>query len=458
MTENKLTNIQVYRKKPHFNIGVVIFGVILIYLIVTVLMYLTNKHVSAYEVREGSILKDTAYTGLVIRSETVVKAEDNGYINYFSSEGSKVGAKTDVYTLSDKELSFKDAKSDKETNLSADEQKSLLMKIQSFSENSTEDQFRDVYTLKSNIATALESKSNQSRQAQLEEMLEKDEDSLKVYKASADGIIMYSIDGFESVGLDDVTEDMLSKDNYKVQTISNNTSVKAGDAIYKLITEDTWTLVIPLSDAAAKEMADTTRVKVKFSKDNQTERADFVIYNTPDSNLGFLTFHNAMIRYAQERYLDIELILEDESGLKIPKSSVVKKKFYTIPKDYLTQGGNSNETGVLIDNGTDQAKFQKVDVYYWDQETDMVYLNPLAFEDNTVLVKPESTETLTLKEAKNLKGVYNINKGYAVFKQIEILCESEEYYIVKSGNDYSLTNYDHIALDGEYVKENDVVF
>ncbi len=459
MTGNKLTNIQVYRRKPHFNIGVVIFGVILIYLAVTVLTYLTDKHISVYEVREGSILKDTAYTGLVIRDETVISSESDGYINYFASEGSKVGAKTDVYTLSDEKLNFKDTRSEESSQLSSEEQSALLLKIQSFAENSNETQFRDVYTLKNNLEAALESRSSQSRQIQLEEMLEKDDDSLKVYKAASDGIIMYSIDGFESLKLEDVTESMLSKDNYQVQTTANNTAVKSGSPIYKLITEDTWTLVIPLSDAAAQEMAETKRVKVKFSKDNQTERADFIIYNTPDSNLGFLTFDNAMIRYAKERYLDVELILEDETGLKIPKSSVVKKAFYTVPRDYLTQGGNSNETGVLINDGTGQAKFKKTDVYFWDQETDMVYLNPLDFDDkDTVLLKPESTDTFTLKETKDLKGVYNINKGYAVFKQIEILCESEEYYIVKSGNDYSLTDYDHIALDGAYVKENDVVF
>ena len=90
MARDELTNIQVYRKKWNINIGIIIFGVIFIYLVVTVLMYLTNKHVSAYEVREGSILKDTAYTGLIIRDETVVNAEADGYVNYFAPEGSKV--------------------------------------------------------------------------------------------------------------------------------------------------------------------------------------------------------------------------------------------------------------------------------------------------------------------------------------------------------------------------------
>ena len=40
----------------------------------------------------------------------------------------------------------------------------------------------------------------------------------------------------------------------------------------------------------------------------------------------------------------------------------------------------------------------------------------------------------------SLIGVYNINKGYALFKQIQILCESDEYYIVEEGNSIQSVN------------------
>ena len=50
MAGNKQSsNIKVYQKKKHLNIGIIIFGVIFIYLVVTVLMYLTEKHISVYE-------------------------------------------------------------------------------------------------------------------------------------------------------------------------------------------------------------------------------------------------------------------------------------------------------------------------------------------------------------------------------------------------------------------------
>lgn len=106
MSDNKLTNIQVYRKKWNINIGVIIFGVIFIYLVITVLTYVTAKHISVYEVREGSILKDTSYTGIIIREEEVVSAQGSGYVNFFVTEGSKVGKKTNVYSLSDEKIVF----------------------------------------------------------------------------------------------------------------------------------------------------------------------------------------------------------------------------------------------------------------------------------------------------------------------------------------------------------------
>ena len=458
MAGNKLTNIQVYRKKWNINIGVIIFGAVFIYLVVTVLLYLTGNHVTAYEVREGSILKDNAYTGFIVRDETIVQAESDGYINYFALEGSKVGAKTRVYTLSDKKLELTSNTDEESLELTSEEQNSILMKTQSFSENFREEQFSDVYTLKNNITNVLESKSNQSRQAQLDAMVAAGNNDLQIYTAVSDGIILYSTDGYENITTDQVTEDDISKANYESKNLTDNTKIKAGDPVYKLIRSNDWSVVILLNDETAKELADVNRVKVSFSKDNETTYAGLSIQTKKDTSYGILTVDSSMIRYAEERYLDLELILEDESGLKIPKSSVVTKKFYTVPKDYLTSGGNSSGTGVLVDIGKDQSQFQSVEVYYSDEESNLVYLDYDAFDSNTVLKKPDSSETYELTKTKKLKGVYNINKGYAIFRQVQILCESDEYYIVASGQDYGLTNYDHIALYGDSVRTDDVVF
>ena len=449
------SNIKVYQKKKHLNIGIIIFGVIFIYLVVTVLMYLTEKHISVYEVREGSILKDNSYTGLAIRNETVIRSEDNGYVNYFVSAGSKVGAKTQIYSLSDHKLQF-ESKSGKSQKLTSVEQNNIRQKTQTFCENYSDESFGDVYTLKSNISSVLDGKSNQNRQTQLAALTDADTDGLHVFSADSDGIICYYVDGFEKTTADDVTPDMLSKEGYRKKEQKNNTRIKSGTPVYKLIKDD-WTLVIPLTKECAKELKDSSSVHVRFPKDNETMTAAFSMKKVKGSYLGYLAFDSSMVRYAQNRFVDVELILEDQSGLKIPKSAITKKDFYVIPEDYLTQGGNSNSTGVLIDTGKENAEFQAVDIYYRDTQTGSVYVNPDDFEKNTTLKKAGSSDTYQLSETKQLKGVYNINRGYAVFRQVQILCESDDYYIVQSGNDYGLSNYDHIALTGKDVHEGDVI-
>ena len=240
--------------------------------------------------------------------------------------------------------------------------------------------------------------------------------------------------------------------------MKNNMEVKAGNPVYKLIKDDNWTVVILLPDEVVDEMREIELVRVRFSKDQETAVAELSAQESGNLHLGVLTMDSSMIRYAKERYLDLELILEDESGLKIPKSAVTDKKFYLISEEYLTQGGNSKETGVLVKTEDGSPKFRSVNIYDRDEETGMAYLGTDAFDGDTILVKPDSSDTCVLNRTESIKGVYNINKGYAVFKQVNILCESDDYYIVESGSDYGLSNYDHIALDGSDVDENDVVF
>lgn len=465
MADKNLTNIQIYQRKTKYNIGVILFGIIFIYLVITILAYVTNKKVSIYEVREGSILKDNAYTGLVLRDEQIVKADSDGYVNYFVTEGSKVGSKTNVYSISQNKLGLDDQDASTGTEddsasseLTAEEQASIIQKAHSFTESFRSQQYNDVYNFKNTITDVVLTNTAQSRQARLQALVDAGTSGITVHTADSDGVVVYTIDGYESLTKDDVTTDILEKKNYESTTLSNDTLVNSGDPVYKLIMSDDWTVVIELSDTMAQQLAEQSSVKVKFSKDNETTWTALQIYNTKDSNLAYLTFDHSMIRYATERYLDIELILEDESGLKIPKTAVTEKEFYIVPQDYITSGGGSNNTGVLVQGKKNSVEFQEAAVYYRDIETDMAYLDMDSFKEGTVLQKPDSGDTYTLSKTAKLSGVYNINKGYAVFRQINILCEGEEYYIIEDGNDYGLSNFDHIALDSKNVHENDIVF
>lgn len=49
-----------------------------------------------------------------------------------------------------------------------------------------------------------------------------------------------------------------------------NKTVKSGDPIYKLVTDETWYLCILLDQKMATELADSTSVKFRFLKDDTT--------------------------------------------------------------------------------------------------------------------------------------------------------------------------------------------
>ena len=438
------------------NIGILIFAIVLIYLIITIITYATSKQISVYEVRRGSIVKDYSYTGLVLRQEMLVNAESNGYISYYQNENSKVKAGSKIYAISSEKLENPNSAEKQEFVLSEEIQNNLNLRVQNFNENFSPDKFSSVYSLKNEYTNTLHNALNQSRNTQLDAWIAETGISAAAYPSVRDGVMVLSYDGYEDLKEEDLKASDFDRSNYEAIQLEDQMEVKAGAPAYKLVTSEEWDVYIELDKKTAKLLSDTETVKVRIDKDNETVWADFSILKKGEQYYGHLLFDNSMIRYCEERFLNIELILEDQSGLKIPKSAVVEKTFYKVPKEYLTSSGSSSSQGVMVRDKND-LKYIPVSVYSVSDE-EYIYLNPNDLENYTMLVKPESNETFELKEESSLQGVYNINQGYAVFKIVNILCENDDYYIVEEGTSYGLSNYDHIVQDGTTVKEEEVVF
>lgn len=445
--------------KKQLNIGLVIFGIIFMYLIATVFRYFTDNHITVYEVREGSILKDTAYTGLALRKEVVIQSAADGYINYYVPNCSKVKVGSDIYTLSDEKLDFSE---DVEENfqITSTKEQTFMLAIQQFNYDYHPSDFSEVYRLKTELRDSLISIGNNDKLAQLSTLLQEEPQGISLHATADDGLVVYTVDGMEHLTIDNATISDLNKSKYKSKQFSDNVKVQTGESIYKLVLDDAWTIMIELDKETAESLMEKKYVKVNIEKDNQTLWADLSIIETEGHYIAYLSFESGMIRYVSERFIDIKLILEDETGLKIPKSARTEKDFFVVPSEYITRGGENNARGVLLqvksENGKIASQFMDVTVYY---ETDgFSYLDPNDFEAGTTLIKPESNSVYNLSEKRMLEGVFSINKGYAIFKQIHILCESDSYYIIEDGTRYGLSNYDHIALDSSNIKENDVVF
>lgn len=450
-----------FKQKNPLTLGIVVLIIIFIYLLITIGMYITKPRISVYEVREGSILKDSAYFALAIREEQTIFSKNDGFVNYYLPENSKAKKGNSVYTLSDEELVFHNNESTEEVVLTEDQQYSLFLEIQEFNRHYAQDRFYDTYTMKTGIENQLQDIVNQTRMDVVRKELKNGTlSNTKLYRAKDDGIIAYYTDGLENLTIDTVSAEHLNKHNYEKKSLKNNAYIAVGDPLYKLITSEKWYLFFEITDDTYKALQEKSHVKIRFKKDNQTMWAKITIKESERKYYLTLELDNGMIRYLDERFIDINLILEDETGLKIPKSAETTKSFYVVPKAYITKGGNSDNDGVLRrttnSDGEVITEFVSSDIYYEDEE--VVYLDPNDFSATDILIKPESQETFALGEKRELKGVYQVNKGYAVFKQIHILCESDEYYIVEAGNNYGLSNYDHIVLDSSETEENAIVF
>ena len=84
-------------------------------------------------------------------------------------------------------------------------------------------------------------------------------------------------------------------------------------------------------------------MRVKFLKDGMTQSGDFSIVEIEGGKYGKLDFNKGLVRYASDRFLDIELVTNTVTGLKIPLSSVVTKEFYTIPSAFASSSKGGEE-------------------------------------------------------------------------------------------------------------------
>ena len=68
-----------YRQPRNFNIGIVIFTIIIIYVIFNVLSSFSSSSIAEYDGQQGTIATNNVYKGFVLREEQVCYASDEGY-------------------------------------------------------------------------------------------------------------------------------------------------------------------------------------------------------------------------------------------------------------------------------------------------------------------------------------------------------------------------------------------
>ena len=471
------------RKVAGLNIGTIMFGILFIYMSFSAILYFTTTHIESYQVTSGPLSRNETYTGLAIREETVCTAPSSGYITYYAREGSKINASGAAYGLSSTKKSTSTA------SLATEELLKIRNDMMSFSKGFNSSKFNNTYSfkyeLKGNILQYAESENSSSAPLTSDEYDESDDSSGKdnitnsnvyagnesICQSQSDGIILYSTDNYEGKTIDTVTAEDFDQNSYHETDLKTSDSVQSGDDVYTIITDERWSLLIPLSDKQAEKLKDRSTIRVKFLKDDMTQNGDFSIITIDGGKYGQIDFNKGLIRYASDRFLDIELVTNTVVGLKIPLSSIVTKDFYVVPSRMATT--QNNETGFMLASGNkDSGTFKSVSIYASVEDTSVsklatdgsedqpmiYYIDKSSFKEGDALIDPDTGEKYIIGETDTLEGVYCINKGYAVFRRIEILDQNEEYAIVSKNTSYGLARYDHIVRNADKVKEEDILY
>lgn len=451
--ENRNSDVQRYFT---LNIGTIIFIAVFIYLVVSLIMYLTSNHVQSYQVMSGPLAKNNTYTGLVIRSEQVISADSGGYITYYARENSRVKRYGAVYSVSPSEQ-------DREgTEVSEATLSSIRKHVRDYAATFSPKDFHNVYSFKYSLEGDV-----------LDNTLADSPDLVTNTGASSitfgnqtistcplDGMVSYCIDGYENFTVEDITADSLDRNSYHATDLKVSGQIKAGQQIYKLVNSENWSLIIPLTSRQIVQMTDKKTMRVKFLADDITQTAAFSILTMNNgSYYGKLDFTKGVIRYLDSRFLDIELVTNAATGLKVPVTSVVSKKFYTIPEEYGTQGGDSNSVGFLkytrADDGSESSVFITPTIY--NKQDGKYYIDTMDFDEGDIIMKEgTSSDRYVINSTDTLEGVYCTNKGYAMFRRVNIIDKNEQYCLVENGTSYGISQFDYIVMDSSKVRELEV--
>ncbi len=449
-----------YRQPKNFNIGIVIFAIIIIYVIFNVISYFSSSSIAEYEVQQGTIAANYVYKGFVLRDEQVRYSSTEGYLNYYVKNGNRV-AYDDIICSVDLQgnLSSQITESSKEGgSLSKNNLKQISEEIDGFCTSYDNNDFSSVFTFKNDLSSQLTQTLSSNALSQLSSQVTEAENNntfIKVH-SEAPGIIAYYVDGYEGMSWEDFKPEYLSSLEYTKTNLDSREKIQPNAPLYKLIKDEEWSIIIAISPELAEEYAEKSYIKIRFCKDDYTTNASFSMNKKDGQYYMILTLNKAMIRYYNERYLDVELVISEDTGLKIPNSAITTKEFFAVPKEFFTSATEDSDKGVILKNLEDPdgaPSFINPTIYY-ESET-AYYIDSESVSSGDIIVGQDSQSTYTIgTDVEELQGVYNINKGYAVFKQINIMYQNEEYAIVEMKTSYGISLYDHIALEGDKVEED----
>lgn len=452
------------KRRIRWNIGMIVFLVIFIYVMINIVSFFIKKKLTVYRVTKDEMTTTFSFTGIALRDEKLLKASQNGYITYYVEEGKRVRKSGTLYIL-DKDGKVQETFADQAEALRGKgetlDDEEIQKKVTEFQFIYSDGSFSDVYDLKYDLKNTILNLNEDSMKEVIDAVSKKlGEDAFHTETSPASGAAAFYSDSFDGKTADDITDADFDQENYRAVRYNSSDQVKKGNVVCRVTNSENWTVVVPLEKSQYDFLQDKDSVTVKFQSDQEKTTADLKVKKKGNSYFGYLSLDDYVVRYLDERYLDIDITLDSHEGLKIPNSAVVKKKFYQVPAEYISKGNDGKEEGFSVRTTDDkgEVKVEQKNFTIYKKIKKYCYLDPEEVGEDVVLQSMDSDDTYLVEKTKTLEGVYCTNQGYADFRLIEKTAQKDDYCIVEENTDHGISLYDFIVLDSSTIKENQIIY
>ena len=469
MRKTDRSNIIKLNRAARFNSVVIIFSIILIYVIASIVISISKEPITTYKVGSSNINNNIKCTGIALRNEQEVTSSKSGYLIYFVRDGDKIKKGTPVCTVDETGniiASIKEAGENDEGNeLFSDKDYAYIRDvIDSYKASYSDVKFNNLYNFKSEVESKVMELSSQVMMSKIHAGGTAVSSTLQTIKASESGVVTYYLDGYEKKTPETLSEDDFNTANYKKTSLTSGDILDTGSTVYKLIADENWHIVCEINKDQAAMLEEEESIRFTINGSSNEYKSTFTLISKGNDMFYLdISLNKYMVDYINERFLNIEIILNKIEGLKVPNSALLEKEVYKIPKDYILEEEDAFSKTVNIirydeDATSSDAEEQNIELIIYKTDEDFYYVDKDAFKDTDQVYskdKKKTTPVLSL-ERDNMTGVFLANAGIADFMEVEIIKSQDEFTIVNNGE--NLKEFDNVVLDASQVDENQTLY
>ena len=344
------------------------------YIIINGITVFIGKNIDTLVVSNEKIEEYITTKGLLVRDEYIINSTMTGNIEAYFKEGDKVknlDKVAYVYNNNIDEANFKELESLEKEVIQIEEGQSSIIKADVDKVN------KEIEKNKDNIQTKLiqgklgiskevveleeyikdknkllksdlNSKPIINKKEEINKLSNKIEKNSDILQTNKSGIISYKFDGNESkynIGnISELTIDDIEYTENEYIDILNEGVIKHGQPIARIINNIKQYLAIVVEENEIMNFKENNSVIIR-DKNNQINAKVHNIYTKNDKNVVVFEISEQNIEINDTRVAEFDIIYKSIEGIKIPKSSIVKK---------------DNVEGVYIVSETGSAKFIEI--------------------------------------------------------------------------------------------------